>query len=205
MVRLTPPIPPTLTLDTFASPVVVPQVPAPFVFMGSASSSQAKIQRVEYRVEGGEFAPAVDLGGNWARFSVTLPLPPTAGGPDHVLTVRAIDAFGTSNELYVGSQNEERITRVDLETGNREELVLDCPNTFGTLIQVLYNEGRNELLINGDRLLSVDLDTVQCTQVPRRVFTLHIQVTPEDQLFGTEFRALMQIDRETGEAVILSK
>ena len=124
---------------------------------------------------------------------------PAFGG---VMTVTRV---GTSNELYVGSQNEERITRVDLETGNREELVLDCPNTFGTLIQVLYNEGRNELLINGDRLLSVDLDTGQCTQVPRRVFTLHIQVTPEDQLFGTEFRALMQIDRETGEAVILSK
>lgn len=99
VVRLTPPIPPTVTLDTFASPMVVPQVPAAFVFMGSASSSQAKIQRVEYKVEGGEFAPAVDLGGNWARFSVTLPLPPTAGGPDHVLTVRAIDAFGTSNEF----------------------------------------------------------------------------------------------------------
>ena len=97
--RLIPPITPTIGLDPFTSPIVTPQVPAPFVFMGSASSPQAKIQRVQYKVEGGEFANAVDVSGNWSRFSITLPLPPTAGGPDHVLTIRAIDTFGTTGEI----------------------------------------------------------------------------------------------------------
>ena len=120
-------------------------------------------------------------------------------------TAMSMARIGTSNELYVAGQASERITRVDLETGNREELAHNCPTTFGTLTQVLYDEGRDELLISGDRLLSYDLASGQCTQLPRRVHTLQMRITPADQMIGVWFRALLQIDRETGEVVIISK
>ena len=99
MVRLIPPIAPTIGLAPFASPIVVPQVPVDFMFTGSASSVQAPIAVVQYKVEGGEFANAVNVSGNWSQFTIRLPLPPTAGGPDHVLTIRAFDTFGTVGEI----------------------------------------------------------------------------------------------------------
>ncbi len=99
MVRLLPPVAPTVNLGPFTSPIVAAQVPADFMFTGSAFSPQAPIQVVQYKVEGGQFANAVNVSGNWSQFSIRLPLPPTAGGPDHVLTVRAIDTFGTIGEI----------------------------------------------------------------------------------------------------------
>ena len=99
MVRLIPPIAPTIGLAPFASPIVSTQVPVDFMFTGSATSSQAPIAVVQYKVEGGQFANAVNASGNWSQFNVRLPLPPTAGGPDHVLTIRAIDTFGTTGEI----------------------------------------------------------------------------------------------------------
>ena len=73
--------------------------PVDFMFTGSATSSQAPIAVVQYKVEGGQFANAVNASGNWSQFNIRLPLPPTAGGPDHVLTIRAIDTFGTVGEI----------------------------------------------------------------------------------------------------------
>ena len=69
------------------------------MFVGSATSPQAPIAVVQYKVEGGQFANAVNVSGNWSQFNIRLPLPPTAGGPDHVLTIRAIDTFGTTGEI----------------------------------------------------------------------------------------------------------
>jgi hypothetical protein len=99
MVRLLPPIAPTIGLAPFTSPIVAAQVPVDFMFTGSATSPQAPIAVVQYKVEGGEFANAVNASGNWSQFNIRLPLPPTAGGPDHVLTIRAIDTFGTVGEI----------------------------------------------------------------------------------------------------------
>ena len=99
MVRLIPPIAPTIGLGPFPSPILASQVPVDFMFTGSAFSSQAPIAVVQYKVEGGEFVNAVNVTGNWSQFSIRLPLPPTAGGPDHVLTIRAIDTFGTTGEI----------------------------------------------------------------------------------------------------------
>ena len=99
MVRLLPPIAPTINLSPFTSPIVAAQVPLDFMFVGSATSPQAPIALVQYKVEGGQFANAVNMSGNWSQFSIRLPLPPTTGGPDHVLTIRAIDTFGTTGEI----------------------------------------------------------------------------------------------------------
>jgi hypothetical protein len=99
MVRLIPPIAPTIGLGPFPSPIVASQLPVDFMFTGSAFSSQAPIAVVQYKVEGGDFVNAVNVTGNWSQFNIRLPLPPTAGNPDHVLTIRAVDTFGTTGEI----------------------------------------------------------------------------------------------------------
>lgn len=101
MVRLFPAILPTVNIAAFPSPIVAAQMPVGFMFVGSATSPQAPIQVVQYQVEGGQFANAVNLSGNWSQFRITLPLPPTAPGNDHTLTVRAIDTFGTTGQISV--------------------------------------------------------------------------------------------------------
>ena len=99
MVRLFPAVIPTISLGAFPSPVVGAQMPVSFAFTGSATSSQAPIQVVQYKVEGGQFANAVNVSGNWSQFRITLPLPPTPPDQPHTLTIRAIDIFGTTGEI----------------------------------------------------------------------------------------------------------
>ena len=101
MVRLFPPIAPTIGLAPFSSPIVAHELPLRFAFEGSATSPQAPIQLVQYKVEGGEFAAAVNVSGNWSQFRIVLPLPPTTPGHEHTLTIRAIDTFGTTGEISV--------------------------------------------------------------------------------------------------------
>ena len=99
MVRLYPPIAPTINLGPFPSPIVAAEMPVPYAFVGSATSPQAPIQLVQYKVEGGTFANAVNVSGNWSQFQIALPLPPTAPGNDHILTIRAVDTYGTTGEI----------------------------------------------------------------------------------------------------------
>ena len=99
MVRLPPAIAPTIVISPFTSPIVAPQLPVNFAFTGSATSPQAPIQLVQYKVEGGQFFNAVNVSGNWSQWRVMLPLPPTAPDKDHTLTIRAVDTFGTPNEI----------------------------------------------------------------------------------------------------------
>jgi hypothetical protein len=99
MVRLFPAITPTVSLGAFPSPIVGAQMPLNFAFTGSATSPQAPIQLVQYKVEGGQFANAVNVSGNWSQFRITLPLPPTDPANLHTLTVRATDIFGTVGEV----------------------------------------------------------------------------------------------------------
>src|SRR5262245_40186391 len=79
VVRLIPAIAPTVVLNPFASPIVAGAVPMNFAFVGSATSPQSPIQVVQYKVEGGQFANAVNLTPvttPWSQFQITLPLPP---------------------------------------------------------------------------------------------------------------------------------
>src|SRR6266850_118691 len=102
VVRLVPAIAPTINLNPFTSPIVATQLPLDFTFTGSAAGPQGPIQLVQYKVEGGQFANAVNLTPvtqPWSRFQITLPLPPTTPGHEHTLTIRAIDTFGTIGEI----------------------------------------------------------------------------------------------------------
>lgn len=98
-VRLLPAFPLALGIDNFADPIVAAQMPAMFQFTGSASGPQGAITRVQYQVENGQFNNAVNVSGNWSQWRVMLPLPPTAPGKEHVLTIRATDQWGTVGEI----------------------------------------------------------------------------------------------------------
>lgn len=99
VVRLLAAFPLNLTIDDFASPIVAAQLPVSYAFTGSASGPQGAIQLVQYKVENGQFANAVDVSGNWSQWRVILPLPPTTPDKDHVLTIRATDQWGTVGEI----------------------------------------------------------------------------------------------------------
>lgn len=123
--------------------------------------------------------------------------------------VISLARVGATDEMYVAAQTAELVTRVDLATGDRELLAHNCvlgnASTFTTLDQVLYDEVRNELLISGDELFSIDLGTGECIQLSRRVFPLEIRTTAAGEMLAVSFRNLLQIDRATGEVVIISK
>jgi hypothetical protein len=119
-----------------------------------------------------------------------------------------------AHAVYVTNQTAENIMRVDLETGDREVALSSCivnqTNVLGvdeTLQQVLYVADANELLIIGDNLLSYDLDTEVCREhVPfLRVRIEEIRMAPDGRLLAIAFRALLQLDRASGDLVILSK
>ncbi|HET6630376.1 MAG TPA: hypothetical protein VFG91_11435 [Woeseiaceae bacterium] len=115
-----------------------------------------------------------------------------------------------SSDLYVAAQTSGLVTRVNLETGDREELVTGCDFDFGAptfqnLDQVLYNESENELIVNADRLHSFDLDTADCDRLPRSIFMLQLGMAPGNQILVADFGTLMQYDRTTGQVVIVSK
>src|SRR4051812_22063347 len=99
-VQLPGPVPPTLTVNPITSPVLASQLPLPMTFTGSAIGRDAPILLVQYYVEGWPpgsaalFSPT-NTGGNFATWSLTLPVPPGA----HTITFRALDRFGTAIEL----------------------------------------------------------------------------------------------------------
>jgi DNA-binding beta-propeller fold protein YncE len=129
-------------------------------------------------------------------------------GPPFGSVVSLTRVAGTP-ELYVAGQTSETVMRVDLETGDREELMTGCDlglsSSFQGLGQVLYNGVLNELIISGDRLYSLNLETGECAELPLREFPLQIQFTAENEMLAVVFGALMQMDRGTGDLVIISK
>jgi hypothetical protein len=96
---LPPPVPPTLTITPIASPIVTDDLPVTFKIAGSAAGNDAPIMVVQYAVEGWLEGPysVINTGGNYASWSITLAAPPG----QHLLTVNALDRFGTTASLAV--------------------------------------------------------------------------------------------------------
>ena len=65
-------------------------------------------QVVQYKVEGGQFANAVNVSGNWSQFRITLPLPPTAARP---ATTRSPFARSTRSARPARSRSPSRFSR----------------------------------------------------------------------------------------------
>ena len=98
-VQLPAPRPPTLTIAPINSPVIAAQLPVTTTFTGTAVGQDAPISLVQYYVEGwppgsAAFYSPTNTGGNWASWSLALPVPPG----QHTITFRAMDRFGTVKE-----------------------------------------------------------------------------------------------------------
>jgi DNA-binding beta-propeller fold protein YncE len=152
---------------------------------------------------------AIDLDAN-AQQSIFSQLGVRGEGEAGFATIAAISLDAQSDVAYVANQLNETILRVDLETGDRELLITACPKTQQeTLGQVLYDSVRDELLIVNDGLYVHKLGTGACNEVPLSVplkySLLGVQVTPDNRLLGSILRSVLQIDRRSGDAVILSR
>jgi hypothetical protein len=129
--------------------------------------------------------------------------PPFAG-------IASITLGAEGTLAYVANQETNQVIRVDLDSGDREVIALECLEGAqpATLAQVLFDEGTGELIVLADGLFVVDIDTLVCTpvpSVPARVSPLHVQVTPKGRMLAAVFNALGQLDRESGDVVIVSK
>lgn len=116
---------------------------------------------------------------------------------------------GTATEIFAAGQASGTIYRVNLVTGDRVALSTSCDlggsSNFQGLMQIRYNAAANELLILDSVLYSLDLETNQCSKLPRSTLLLEVQPASAEQLLAVTFGALWQYDRETGEVVVVSK
>jgi DNA-binding beta-propeller fold protein YncE len=116
----------------------------------------------------------------------------------------AMSPDGTT--LYAADQGTDRIIRVDIETGNREVFPTACPlGSSQNLQQVLVDAHGNDLLILSDGIFIHDLETSGCTRIPVREPLLAIQLMADGRLLAAGFNAVVQIDRGSGDLVIVSK
>ena len=124
-------------------------------------------------------------------------------------TLVSLTGSGTATEIFAAGQASGTVFQVNLETGDRQALATTCDlgefTSFQGLMQIRYNAAANELLILGDKLYSLDLDTDQCDTLPRSTLLLEVQPASAEQLLAVTFGALLQYDRETGEVVVVSK
>ncbi|HEX6397960.1 MAG TPA: hypothetical protein VFZ95_11075, partial [Steroidobacteraceae bacterium] len=91
-----PPMPPQLNLAAIASPIVTDDLPKTIRFSGTSTWHDAPMSLVQYMVDGGtsqQFPTVHDDGGNFANFSVTLPVPPGV----HSVMFRGMDRLGSTN------------------------------------------------------------------------------------------------------------
>ena len=131
------------------------------------------------------------------------------GGGSTFGSLVSISESDAATDVFAAGQASGTVFRVDLDTGDREALVTNCDlggaGAFQGLMQVRYNVAANELLILGDTLHSLDLATGDCIILPRSALLLEVQPASAQQLLGVTFGALVQLDRSTGEVVIVSK
>jgi hypothetical protein len=130
--------------------------------------------------------------------------------------INSLALVTSSSSLYVSNQAAENIMRVDIATGDRQVVLQECldassMNVLGireTLQQVHCNENGEELLILGDNLLSLDLETLDCdVEIPQlgNRGILRVQVTPQNQVLALTLGSLVQLDRNSAEMVIISR
>lgn len=119
----------------------------------------------------------------------------------------ALSPDGTT--VYAADQATDQILRVNLESGDRE--VFDTGCAIGSnqgLRQIVYDPAADELLIawsNG--IFAHDFETGQCASIPLPIsfLPLGIALTPDGRILAAGFNAVTQVDRASGDIVIVSK
>lgn len=108
--------------------------------------------------------------------------------------------------LYVTDQATNEIISVDPETGDRMVYETTCSfTTPESLSRAIYLEDTNDFLIRADGVFAVNRETSVCLPAAGQRFPLDVVVTPEGQILAAEFNAVLQIDRPTGDLVIVSR
>ena len=124
-------------------------------------------------------------------------------------TLVSLTGSGTATEIFAAGQSSGTVFQVNMETGDRQALATTCDlgesTSFQGLMQIRYNAAANELLILADTLYSLNFDTDQCDRLPPSTFLLEVQPASAEQLLAVTFGALLQVDRDTGEVVVVSK
>lgn len=129
-------------------------------------------------------------------------------GPEFEALVTS-DWTETGEAIFVGDQASGIIYRVDLETGDRQQIPNACrdenSNYQEDLMEIRYNPAGNELLIIEDSTYALDLDTNQCSVMSRSGGFLSVLPRSNGQIFVTVFGALGQYDPVSGELVTISR
>ena len=111
-----------------------------------------------------------------------------------------------ASTLYVADQTKNEIIRVDIESGDREVVQTSCVfDRPDGLQQALYDGARNQLLILNDGLFAFDLGTSTCTKASPKKYLLGMTLTAEGQALAVAFHSVMQVDRGSGDIVLVSK
>jgi hypothetical protein len=146
----------------------------------------------------------------------TIVSQPGAVGQGPAFTgMNSLTFAGDSSSLFVLNQTGKSVMRVDLETGDRhielDQCMSGAEDVLGgdeSLKQVLYDDARDRLLVMGDHLISYDLATSACEVAFPWIATrgvLAARTALHDQLIGTTFGALVNVDVPSREVVIISK
>ncbi|MCC5888085.1 MAG: hypothetical protein JJT88_16750 [Gammaproteobacteria bacterium] len=124
-------------------------------------------------------------------------------------------SFGPDPDMvFVTNQLGENVMRVDLASGDREIVPLDCADTGPIrpeqdegLQQVVYHPDSDRLLVLGNSLVEVHPETGACRLLPQSFISqpLRLLVIPTGQVFAAARRAVTLLDLESGEFVIVSK
>ena len=135
-----------------------------------------------------------------------------AGGPGDgpaFQTLVSLSVAADQMAVYAADQATDTILRVDLESGNREVVQTGC--AFGgsqSVRQVLYDDDTRQLLVLSAYGIFVhDLETLKCTRIGTtpELSVLGIEIMPDGRLLGAGFNAVLQIDRASGDFVVVAK
>lgn len=138
-----------------------------------------------------------------------------SAGPAGVITglnAAALDATG--NQLFLASQSQSSIYRLDLETLETELLLDSCTNNIGQNVldidvsgiqKLNFDAADNRLLIVTSQIASYDLATSQCQIVGESHGYYNVLPLDNGTMLTTGQAALKQLDPVSQKQVILSK
>lgn len=138
------------------------------------------------------------------------------GTGDNFANINSLVLSVDGTTVYASNQLSENIMAVDVDSGNREIILDECTDAGGenvlgvdeTLQQILLDEASNRLLIRGDNILALDLESQSCSVLQDFVSgasVLDLQFNANGQVLATAFGSLGEYDLQSGEYVLISK
>lgn len=132
------------------------------------------------------------------------------GTGESIAHISALALDEKNQVVYVASQFDKNIIKIDLATNERTVLLTSCNDVnlvdLG-LTSLSYNETENSLLFYNDAAMKYKIDDNTCEMTTNDQGTsyLDFEENQKGQIYATGFNSLYQIDMETNEKVIVSK